>query len=77
MYRVSSRYVSWLSHAFELQLLIKYAVQLLEDEPLKALKPIIEQLVADKDQNTQRAAAELIAGILGGDYGCGRVPISC
>lgn len=68
--------MSWLSHDFELRLLIKYAVQLLEDEPLEALKPIIEQLVSDKDQNTQRAAAELIAGVLGGDYRRGHVRIS-
>jgi proteasome activator subunit 4 len=41
-------------------------VQLLEDEPFEALKPILEELIADKEQNKQRAAAELLAGVLGG-----------
>lgn len=30
------------------------------------LRPIIEKLLADKDQNKQRGAAELLAGLLGG-----------
>lgn len=41
-------------------------VQVLGDAPLSALRPIIEELMADKDQDKQRAAAELLAGILGG-----------
>ena len=41
-------------------------VQLLEDEPFGAFKPIVESLIADKDHNKQRAAAEFLAGILGG-----------
>jgi proteasome activator subunit 4 len=39
---------------------------MLEDEPFGAFKPIVESLIADKDQNKQRAAAEFLAGILGG-----------
>jgi hypothetical protein len=42
------------------------AVQLIEDEPLEALKPIVNELVANKDKNKQRGAAEFIAGIIGG-----------
>ena len=41
-------------------------VQLLEDEPFKAFKPTVEKLIADKDHNKQRAAAEFLAGVLGG-----------
>jgi hypothetical protein len=41
-------------------------VQLLEDEPFEALKPTVENLIADKDHNKQRAAAEFLAGVLGG-----------
>ncbi|EFI28576.1 membrane protein [Coprinopsis cinerea okayama7 len=36
-------------------------VQILEDEPLEVFKPHVEKLIADKDQNKQRAAAELLA----------------
>jgi len=43
-------------------------VQLLEDEPFEALKSILEELIADKEQNKQRAAAEFLAGVLGGKY---------
>jgi len=42
------------------------AVQLLEDEPFEAFRPTVEKLIADKDQNKQRAAAEFLAGVLGG-----------
>ncbi len=35
-------------------------------EPLNALRPTLEGLLADKDKNKQRAAAELIAGLIGG-----------
>lgn len=48
--------------------LISYLVQLLEDAPFEALRPILERLIADKDQNKQRAAAEFLAGILGGEW---------
>jgi proteasome activator subunit 4 len=43
-------------------------VQLLEDEPFDVYKPHVEKLIENKDQNKQRAAAELLAGILNG--GC-------
>lgn len=42
-------------------------VQLLEDEPFDVLKPKLEELLADQDKNKQRAAAELLAGILNGE----------
>ncbi|KAF8887958.1 hypothetical protein CPB84DRAFT_1816581 [Gymnopilus junonius] len=45
---------------------VKSIFQLLEDEPFEAFKPIVEQLVVDRDQNKQRAAAEFLAGVLGG-----------
>ncbi|KAF5337122.1 hypothetical protein D9611_003196 [Ephemerocybe angulata] len=45
---------------------VKSIFQLLEDEPLDVVKPLVEKLIADKDQNKQRAAAELLAGILNG-----------
>jgi proteasome activator subunit 4 len=41
---------------------------LLEDDPFEVFKPIVEELIADKEQNKQRAAAELLAGVLGGKY---------
>ena len=41
-------------------------VQLLENQPLEALLPVLQPLLADSDQNKQRAAAELLAGLLGG-----------
>lgn len=41
-------------------------VQVLLDEPFEALRPEIEKLLDDKDKNKQRAAAEFIAGVLGG-----------
>ena len=44
------------------------AVQLLEDEPFEAFRPTVEKLIADKDQNKQRAAAEFLAGVLGGEF---------
>ncbi|KAF8898398.1 hypothetical protein BD779DRAFT_1607219 [Infundibulicybe gibba] len=45
---------------------VKSIFQILEDEPFGVLQPILEKLIADKDQNKQRAAAELLAGLLGG-----------
>ncbi|KAL7285721.1 hypothetical protein ACG7TL_000826 [Trametes sanguinea] len=45
---------------------VKSIFQLLDDEPFDALKPIVEELMADKDKNKQRAAAEFIAGMIAG-----------
>ena len=47
-------------------LLSLYIVQVMEDEPLEVLKPQLTKLILDKDQNKQRAAAELLAGVLNG-----------
>jgi proteasome activator subunit 4 len=41
-------------------------VQILDDKPLEHVKPIVEELLGDKDKNKQRGAAELLAGIIGG-----------
>ena len=38
----------------------------MEDAPLASVQPVVEELLADPDQNKQRAAAELLAGIIGG-----------
>jgi len=43
-------------------------VQVLEDEPFEALRPIMERLIADKEQDKQRGAAEFIAGVIGGKF---------
>lgn len=40
---------------------------MLDDEPFEALKPTLEELLANKDKNKQRAAAEFIAGIICGE----------
>ncbi|KIY51373.1 hypothetical protein FISHEDRAFT_37518 [Fistulina hepatica ATCC 64428] len=45
---------------------VKSIFQLLEDEPFEALRPTLESLLHDKDRNKQRAAAEFMAGLLGG-----------
>ncbi|KAJ4476693.1 hypothetical protein J3R30DRAFT_3704168 [Lentinula aciculospora] len=45
---------------------IKSIFQMLEDEPLPAVKPMLEGLLKDKDVDKQRAAAEITAGIIGG-----------
>ncbi|KAF5355656.1 hypothetical protein D9756_004216 [Leucocoprinus leucothites] len=45
---------------------VKSIFQLLEDKPFNVFKPVVEKLIIDKDQNKQRAAAEFLAGILGG-----------
>ncbi|KAE9410746.1 ARM repeat-containing protein [Gymnopus androsaceus JB14] len=45
---------------------VKSIFQMLEDEPLPALKPILEELLNNKDVDKQRAAAELTAGVIGG-----------
>ena len=47
-------------------ILIVSSVQILEEEPFEALRPTMESMIADKDQDSQRAAAELIAGVIGG-----------
>jgi proteasome activator subunit 4 len=36
------------------------------DAPWKYLEPTVVKLLEDKDQNKQRAAAEFLAGVLGG-----------
>ncbi|KAF5377624.1 hypothetical protein D9615_005155 [Tricholomella constricta] len=45
---------------------VKSIFQLLEDEPFEALKPTMEKMIKNKDQNKQRAAAELVAGVICG-----------
>ncbi|KAG5652289.1 hypothetical protein H0H81_005549 [Sphagnurus paluster] len=45
---------------------VKSIFQLLEDEPFESLRPIMEKMIKDKDQNKQRAAAELVAGVISG-----------
>ncbi|KAF9036519.1 hypothetical protein BDZ89DRAFT_1100671 [Hymenopellis radicata] len=45
---------------------VKSLFQVLEDAPFAALKPILESLIVNKEQDKQRAAAELLAGIIGG-----------
>jgi proteasome activator subunit 4 len=57
----------FLSDIFEFQLAHEILVQLLDDEPFAAFKPTVESLIADKDHNKQRAAAEFLAGVLGGN----------
>lgn len=42
-------------------------VQVLGDEPWSVLKPKLEVLLADQEKNKQRAAAELLAGVLNGE----------
>ncbi|KAI0768547.1 hypothetical protein BD413DRAFT_614418 [Trametes elegans] len=45
---------------------VKSIFQLLDDEPLEALKPVVEELLANKDKNKQRAAAEFLSGVISG-----------
>ncbi|KAF8624763.1 hypothetical protein AX15_005657 [Amanita polypyramis BW_CC] len=45
---------------------VKSIFQVLEDEPFESLRPILERLVADKEQDKQRGAAEFLAGVIGG-----------
>lgn len=42
-------------------------VQLVGSEPCEALQPKVGELLADSDKNKQRAAAELLAGMLNGN----------
>lgn len=46
--------------------LVKSIFQMLEDAPWEALRPTLVKLLADTEQNKQRAAAEMLAGVLGG-----------
>jgi len=41
-------------------------VQLVGKEPYEILKSKVDELLTDSDKNKQRAAAELLAGILNG-----------
>lgn len=43
-------------------------VQILGKEPYEVLKPKVDKLLTDSDKNKQRAAAELLAGILNGEF---------
>ncbi|KAI0702460.1 hypothetical protein BC835DRAFT_1411015 [Cytidiella melzeri] len=45
---------------------VKSIFQVLQAEPLEALRPTLETLLADKEKNKQRGAAELLAGIICG-----------
>lgn len=45
---------------------IKSIFQLVGSEPCEALQPKVGELLADSDKNKQRAAAELLAGMLNG-----------
>ncbi|KAG5352050.1 hypothetical protein C0989_004042 [Termitomyces sp. Mn162] len=45
---------------------VKSIFQLLQDEPFEALRPTLEKLLQNKDQNKQRAAAEFVAGLISG-----------
>ncbi|KAG6832246.1 hypothetical protein H0H92_004211 [Tricholoma furcatifolium] len=46
---------------------VKSTFQLLQDQPFEALRPTLEELMKDKDQNKQRAAAEFLAGLIAGE----------
>jgi hypothetical protein len=43
-----------------------FVVQLLDDEPFEALRPTLENLLADTEPDKQRGSAELLAGVIGG-----------
>ena len=45
-----------------------FPVQLLGDDPFEAYKVAIEKYIAVADKDKQRGAAELLAGMLSGDY---------
>ncbi|THH19718.1 hypothetical protein EW146_g1513 [Bondarzewia mesenterica] len=45
---------------------VKSIVQVLEDESFEPLQKLIEELIANTDQNKQRGAAEFLAGLLNG-----------
>jgi proteasome activator subunit 4 len=44
------------------------SVEMLGYAPWKYLEPTVVNLLEDKDQNKQRAAAEFLAGVLGGNH---------
>ncbi|KAG6869176.1 hypothetical protein C0993_012275 [Termitomyces sp. T159_Od127] len=46
---------------------VKSIFQLLQDEPFEALRPTLEKLLQNYDQNKQRAAAEFVAGLISGE----------
>ncbi len=43
-----------------------FAVQMLGEDPLEHYKPVFMELLEDIDENKQRGAAELLAGLIGG-----------
>ena len=43
-----------------------FAVQMLGEDPLEHYKPVFMELLEDTDENKQRGAAELLAGLIGG-----------
>ncbi|KAI0343952.1 hypothetical protein BDW22DRAFT_1355187 [Trametopsis cervina] len=45
---------------------VKSIFETLQAEPMEALQPTLETLLADKDKNKQRGAAELLAGLICG-----------
>ncbi|THV06091.1 hypothetical protein K435DRAFT_44420 [Dendrothele bispora CBS 962.96] len=45
---------------------VKSIFQLLEDDPFESVKSILEGLIKAKEVDKQRAAAEIVAGIIGG-----------
>lgn len=55
-----------MDHHSQIKLIHVSVVQLLEDQPLPAVKPILDELLKNKDVDKQRAAAEIAAGIIGG-----------
>ncbi|KAG6837040.1 hypothetical protein H0H93_015903 [Arthromyces matolae] len=52
----------WLPYVINAQM----TVQILEEDPFDILRPIMETLLENKDQNKQRAAAEFVAGVISG-----------
>jgi len=46
--------------------MVKSVFQLLEDDPFDSVRSILEGLLKAKEVDKQRAAAEIIAGIIGG-----------
>ncbi|KII93397.1 hypothetical protein PLICRDRAFT_694576 [Plicaturopsis crispa FD-325 SS-3] len=45
---------------------VKSIFQILDDAPFEALRPTLEMLLQSKEKDKQRAAAELLAGVIGG-----------
>ncbi|KZP32253.1 hypothetical protein FIBSPDRAFT_907345 [Athelia psychrophila] len=45
---------------------VKTIFQLLDDEPFESLRPTLEKLLEDQDQDSQRAGAEFLGGVLNG-----------